>query len=106
MYFFQEFLKKEFSHENIYFWVACEHYRWLDDIEARREAAREIFKKHLDIGAVEPVNVDSQARQVSQEELQEAYPTLFVQVCLCNTLEGIKKCFKTFSIKHIHLKSL
>uniref|UniRef100_A0A1B6DR03 Regulator of G-protein signaling loco n=1 Tax=Clastoptera arizonana TaxID=38151 RepID=A0A1B6DR03_9HEMI len=76
---FAEFLKKEFSHENIYFWVACERYRWLEDITARRQAGQEIFEKHLAIGAVEPVNVDSQARQVTQEELAEAQSTLFLQ---------------------------
>jgi len=76
---FAEFLKKEFSHENIYFWVACERYRWLEDATARREAAHEIFEKHLAVGAAEPVNVDSQARQVTQDELNTAEPTLFIQ---------------------------
>ncbi|XP_054260544.1 regulator of G-protein signaling loco isoform X2 [Macrosteles quadrilineatus] len=76
---FAEFLKKEFSHENIYFWVACERYRWLEDVSARQEAAHEIFEKHLAVGASEPVNVDSQARQVSQEELNAAEPSLFLQ---------------------------
>lgn len=47
---------------------------------ARREAGQEIFEKHLAIGAVEPVNVDSQARQVTQEELADAHNTLFLQV--------------------------
>ncbi|XP_046658243.1 regulator of G-protein signaling loco isoform X2 [Homalodisca vitripennis] len=76
---FAEFLKKEFSHENIYFWVACERYRWLEGEDARREAAHQIFEKHLAVGASEPVNVDSQARQVSADELNQAQPTLFLQ---------------------------
>lgn len=71
-YDFQEFLKKEFSHENIYFWTACERYRKIkgDDEEAvkqRMAAAEEIIKKHLSSGAPEPVNVDSHARQAAHE---------------------------------------
>lgn len=77
---FQEFLKKEFSHENIYFWVACERYRSVDDLDERQRLAQDIFDKHLCLGALEPVNVDSHARQVTQEELGSAHPSLFLQV--------------------------
>ncbi|XP_075222351.1 regulator of G protein signaling family member locomotion defects isoform X2 [Lycorma delicatula] len=76
---FAEFLKKEFSHENIYFWVACERYRSVDDLEERRRLAQDIFSKHLCLGALEPVNVDSHARQVTQEELGSAHSSLFLQ---------------------------
>lgn len=77
-FFAQEFLKKEFSHENIYFWVACEKYRRLKDQSARKPLARTIFQKHLGMGAPEPVNVDSQARQAAKDGLEEAKETLFV----------------------------
>lgn len=43
--------------------------------------AREIFDKHLALRAPEPVNVDSQARQVTQEQLDVANQNLFSQVC-------------------------
>ncbi|XP_014275009.1 regulator of G-protein signaling loco isoform X2 [Halyomorpha halys] len=76
---FAEFLKKEFSHENIYFWVACENYQQITDEAARKEKAREIFERHLALGALEPVNVDSYARQVTEEQLDNAYPNLFIQ---------------------------
>ncbi|KAK9498079.1 hypothetical protein O3M35_003961 [Rhynocoris fuscipes] len=76
---FAEFLKKEFSHENIFFWVACENYRRLEDIEERKRKAKEIFECHLDLGALEPVNVDSYARQVTEEQLDLAPPDLFLQ---------------------------
>lgn len=76
---FAEFLKKEFSHENIYFWVACEKYRSLSIASERAAAARDIFERHLCLGALEPVNVDSHARQDTQDGLTEAAPTLFLQ---------------------------
>ena len=33
LYVFTEFLKKEFSQENIQFWIACEKYKKLSDAE-------------------------------------------------------------------------
>ena len=66
---FTEFLKKEFSHENIYFWCACEKYRHTHDTVERCNIAKEIVERHLDTGAWEPVNVDSMARSCAQESL-------------------------------------
>ncbi|XP_055632262.1 regulator of G-protein signaling loco isoform X1 [Toxorhynchites rutilus septentrionalis] len=74
---FSEFLKKEFSAENIYFWTACERYRQLADREERAKEAQTIFAKHLDSGCSEPVNVDSIARNIAQENLPQAEQTLF-----------------------------
>ncbi|XP_058454975.1 regulator of G-protein signaling loco isoform X1 [Malaya genurostris] len=74
---FSEFLKKEFSAENIYFWTACERYRLLSDREERAKEAQAIFAKHLESGCSEPVNVDSIARNIAQENLPQAEQTLF-----------------------------
>ncbi len=68
---FTEFLKKEFSHENIYFWCACERYRLLDGAE-RLSAARGILERHLEAGAAEPVNVDWTVRADSGRKLTAA----------------------------------
>lgn len=75
---FAEFLKKEFSAENIYFWTACERYRQLEYSDRVKEAIA-IFSKHLAVGAAEPVNVDSQARNVAEENLDIADRDLFCQ---------------------------
>ncbi|XP_062564387.1 regulator of G-protein signaling loco isoform X4 [Armigeres subalbatus] len=74
---FSEFLKKEFSAENIYFWTACERYRQITDREERAKEAQAIFAKHLESGCSEPVNVDSIARNIAKENLPQAEPTLF-----------------------------
>ncbi|EAT40964.1 AAEL007362-PA, partial [Aedes aegypti] len=74
---FSEFLKKEFSAENIYFWTACERYRQITDREERAKEAQSIFAKHLESGCSEPVNVDSIARNIAKENLPQAEPTLF-----------------------------
>lgn len=77
---FAEFLKKEFSAENIYFWTACERYRKFSEQTERAKQANAIFSKHLATGASEPVNVDSKARTLAQERLNYAEPDLFIQV--------------------------
>ncbi|XP_055908677.1 regulator of G-protein signaling loco isoform X4 [Eupeodes corollae] len=76
---FAEFLKKEFSAENIYFWTACERYRFIESANERTTSAMEIYSKHLANGATEPVNVDSQARTTTQENLKTAEKDLFAQ---------------------------
>jgi regulator of G-protein signaling len=69
---FTEFLKKEFSHENIYFWCACERYRLLEEGAERLSAARGILERHLEAGAAEPVNVDWTVRADSGRKLTAA----------------------------------
>ncbi|XP_063853946.1 regulator of G-protein signaling loco-like isoform X4 [Scylla paramamosain] len=76
---FAEFLKKEYSHENIYFWTACERYKRLTSPDELRSTARQIFERHLYSGAPEPVNVDSQARQDAQDGLHLPNESLFAQ---------------------------
>ncbi|XP_020295874.1 regulator of G-protein signaling loco isoform X2 [Pseudomyrmex gracilis] len=77
---FAEFLKKEFSHENIYFWAACERYKDTKDSTTRRRLACQIYQRHLSNTAAEPVNVDSHASgQITQELLDEAPADLFLQ---------------------------
>ncbi|XP_053998032.1 regulator of G-protein signaling loco isoform X1 [Hylaeus anthracinus] len=77
---FAEFLKKEFSHENIYFWAACERYKDTKDVTTRRKLANQIYQRHLSNTAAEPVNVDSHAAgQITQELLGEAPTNLFLQ---------------------------
>lgn len=75
---FAEFLKKEFSQENIFFWVVCEQYRKMLNCDERKMAAQDIYQKHLAPGAPEPVNVDGRAQQEVREGLEEAAPDLFV----------------------------
>ncbi|KAK8748094.1 hypothetical protein OTU49_016311 [Cherax quadricarinatus] len=76
---FAEFLKKEYSHENIYFWTACERYKRVSNPDELQAMAKEIFERHLYSGAPEPVNVDSQARQDAEEGLHSPNQFLFDQ---------------------------
>lgn len=74
---FAEFLKKEFSAENIYFWTACERYKQLESASDRFPEAQLIFAKHLEEGAPEPVNIDSKATSKTLDQLKLANIDLF-----------------------------
>ncbi|XP_058804018.1 regulator of G-protein signaling loco isoform X2 [Phymastichus coffea] len=77
---FAKYLKKEISHENIYFWAACERYSDTEDLGARKKLAAQIYEKHLSNNAPEPVNVDSQAAgQITMELLESAPTDVFAQ---------------------------
>lgn len=75
---FTEFLKREFSDENIMFWIVCEHYRLLPGVHERKKLAKEIFDHYLGPGCPEPINIDSSARQQALDGLEEAPLDLFI----------------------------
>ena len=75
----QAFLKKEFSHENIYFWSACEQYRPLNSVEERRLAARKIVNLHISSAGPYTINIDKVISQSIHAHLDLAEPELFAE---------------------------
>lgn len=65
----------------MYFWTACEQYRSTMDPELRRVMSREIYAKHLASDAMEPVNVDSKASNLTVDQIEQADLNLFSNVC-------------------------
>ncbi|XP_069488147.1 regulator of G-protein signaling 12 isoform X3 [Ambystoma mexicanum] len=76
--YFSEFLKKEFSEENILFWQACEYFSRVPAHDKKELSfrAREIFSKYLCSKATTPVNIDSQA-QLADDILNAPHPDMF-----------------------------
>ncbi|KAK3584487.1 hypothetical protein CHS0354_006017 [Potamilus streckersoni] len=77
LHVFTEFLKKEFSEENIIFWTTVEEYKQITSDEMRIVKAKDIFDKHLCLDALEPVNIDSVARQQAHSQLDIPTPQIF-----------------------------
>ncbi|KAM5340480.1 regulator of G-protein signaling 12 isoform 2-T2 [Glossophaga mutica] len=76
--YFSDFLRKEFSEENILFWQACECFSHVPahDKKELSYRAREIFSKFLGSKAATPVNIDSQA-QLADDTLSAPHPDMF-----------------------------
>ncbi|KAM9378094.1 regulator of G-protein signaling 12 isoform 2-T2 [Phaethornis superciliosus] len=76
--YFSDFLRKEFSEENILFWQACEYFNHVPahDKKELSYRAREIFSKFLCSKATTPVNIDSQA-QLADDILNSPHPDMF-----------------------------
>ncbi|MGH0143411.1 UNVERIFIED_CONTAM: hypothetical protein FKN15_016742 [Acipenser sinensis] len=76
--YFSEFLKKEFSEENILFWQACEIFSHVPEKDKKQlsQRAREIYNSFLSSKATTPVNIDSQA-QLADDILNAPRPDMF-----------------------------
>ncbi|XP_058138864.1 regulator of G-protein signaling 14 isoform X2 [Dasypus novemcinctus] len=76
--YFTEFLKKEFSAENVTFWKACERFQQIpaSDTQQLAQEARSIYQEFLSSQALSPVNIDRQAR-LGEEVLAQPRPDMF-----------------------------
>uniref|UniRef100_A0A8D3AC50 Regulator of G protein signaling 12a n=1 Tax=Scophthalmus maximus TaxID=52904 RepID=A0A8D3AC50_SCOMX len=76
--YFSEFLKKEFSEENILFWQACEYFSHVPAADKKQlsQRAGEIYNSFLSSKATMPVNIDSQA-QLADDVLTSPRPDMF-----------------------------
>ncbi|XP_076805564.1 regulator of G-protein signaling 12-like [Clavelina lepadiformis] len=78
--YFKEFLRKEFSEENILFWEACENLRRfsLDDREQLKQEIMSIYNRFMAADASMPVNIDSRGQQLAEEALSlPPHPDVF-----------------------------
>ncbi|XP_033109844.1 regulator of G-protein signaling 12-like [Anneissia japonica] len=66
---FTEFLKKEFSEENILFWIACEKFSKLTNRSKIKKKAQEIYNTFLTESAIHPVNLDGTVKQMVENNL-------------------------------------
>ncbi|BFZ12476.1 hypothetical protein BsWGS_15515 [Bradybaena similaris] len=73
---FSKFLDKEFSGENLKFWLACQELKGLAMREVNKKV-HEIFSEFLAPGAHNPVNVDCQIMELVRRRM-ENNPTRFV----------------------------
>ncbi|NWZ84300.1 RGS14 protein, partial [Poecile atricapillus] len=76
--YFTEFLKKEFSAENVYFWQACERFQQIpaSDTQQLAQEARRIYDEFLSSHSVSPVNIDKQA-WMGEDMLATPSPDMF-----------------------------
>ncbi|XP_030646993.1 regulator of G-protein signaling 21-like [Chanos chanos] len=59
-----DFLKKEYSEENILFWLACEEYKKIPSSPERISAASKIYSEFVQVDAPKQINIDSETRKI------------------------------------------
>ncbi|KAM3913831.1 regulator of G-protein signaling 10 [Leptodactylus fuscus] len=73
---FMDFLKKEFSDENLLFWLACEDFKKTEDQEEMKRKAKAIYTTFLCSKAPSQVNVEGRPK-VGEQTLKLPHPLMF-----------------------------
>jgi len=66
---FREFLKCEYSEENILFWLACEDLKNESDAEVIEEKCRIIYEDYISILSPKEVSLDSRVREIINKNM-------------------------------------
>ncbi|XP_072045171.1 regulator of G-protein signaling rgs-2-like isoform X2 [Amphiura filiformis] len=74
---FREFLRSEYSEENLLFWLACEELHKEMNPSVVEEKARLIYEDYISILSPKEVSLDSQVREVVNKNMTEPSPTTF-----------------------------
>ncbi|XP_005999274.1 regulator of G-protein signaling 10 [Latimeria chalumnae] len=73
---FREFLKMEYSEENVLFWLACEDFKRTQDKKQQKEKAKQIYMTFLSNKASSQVNVEGQSR-LNESMLEQPHSSMF-----------------------------
>ncbi|PAA66453.1 hypothetical protein BOX15_Mlig013033g1 [Macrostomum lignano] len=68
---FREYLKSEYSEENILFWLACEDLKLESTPEGVEEKARVIYEDYISILSPKEVSLDARVREIINKNMVE-----------------------------------
>ncbi|XP_017264796.1 regulator of G-protein signaling 19 isoform X5 [Kryptolebias marmoratus] len=68
---FREFLRTEYSEENMLFWLACEDLKQELNKSAIEEKARSIYEDYISILSPKEVSLDARVREVINKKMQD-----------------------------------
>ncbi|XP_015440026.1 PREDICTED: regulator of G-protein signaling 17 isoform X2 [Dufourea novaeangliae] len=74
---FREFLRSEFSEENIAFWMACEQLKRENDAEMVEKKAQFIYKEYISTDSSKEVSLDSRVREIVNHNMTQPTPHTF-----------------------------
>jgi regulator of G-protein signaling len=74
---FRDFLKCEYSEENILFWLACEDLKKESNPDVIEEKARLIYEDYISILSPKEVSLDSRVREIINRNMVEPTPHTF-----------------------------
>ncbi|XP_006889577.1 PREDICTED: regulator of G-protein signaling 1 [Elephantulus edwardii] len=102
---FGNFLKSEFSEENIEFWLACEDYK-KTETDLLHSKAQKIYKAFVHSDAAKQINIDFHTRESTAKKIKVPTPTCFdeAQKIIYTLME--KDSYPRFLKSHIYLNLL
>jgi len=74
---FREFLRCEYSEENILFWLACEDLKKENNPEKVEEKARMIYEDYVSILSPREVSLDSSVREIVNKNMMSPHKETF-----------------------------
>nr|XP_019965074.1 PREDICTED: regulator of G-protein signaling 17-like [Paralichthys olivaceus] len=74
---FREFLRTEYSEENMLFWLACEDLKQEVNKSSIEEKARSIYEDYISILSPKEVSLDARVREVIIRKMQDPTPHTF-----------------------------
>ncbi|XP_020373407.2 regulator of G-protein signaling 17 isoform X2 [Rhincodon typus] len=74
---FREFLRTEYSEENMLFWLACEDFKKEKNSKVVAERARTIYEDYISILSPREVSLDSRVREIVNRNLLNPCPLMF-----------------------------
>ncbi|XP_063114568.1 regulator of G-protein signaling 20 isoform X3 [Cavia porcellus] len=74
---FRQFLRTEFSEENMLFWMACEELKKEANKNIIEEKARIIYEDYISILSPKEVSLDSRVREIINRNMGEPSPHIF-----------------------------
>lgn len=74
---FREFLRCEYSEENILFWLACEDLKREKNLDLVEEKARLIYEDYVSILSPKEVSLDSKVREIVNKNMVEPTANTF-----------------------------
>ncbi|KAG1931920.1 regulator of G-protein signaling [Pimephales promelas] len=67
---FQDFLKSEYSEENILFWLACEEYKKITSVPEMISMANQIYTEFVQTESPRQINIDHVTRDLIKQNVQ------------------------------------
>ncbi|XP_037315305.1 regulator of G-protein signaling 18 [Pungitius pungitius] len=101
---FSQFLRTEFSEENIEFWLACEEYKTIDSDTKLLSKARCIYTVYIDSDAPKEINIDYNTKADIQKVIAKPTKSCFeaAQLIVYNLMK--KDSYPRFLHSDIYLR--
>lgn len=74
---FEDFLRTQYSEENLLFWLACEEYKKITAMTEMVVAATRIYTEFVHVDAPRQINIDCVTREEISENISQPGPNCF-----------------------------